>query len=116
YHDRVHRDTDQLGEKLTSVAVEQAAHGTRDTVPSVAVGAVGKQTKRQRAPCTATAPTGSSIRKRRSSSSTVHTTSSPAVTPIRTAAAGVTNAHGAVIATSPPSRPLQAIATSGLLY
>src|ERR1019366_10425101 len=34
YHDRVHRDTDQLGEKLTRVAVEQAAHGTRDTVPS----------------------------------------------------------------------------------
>src|ERR1039458_2139936 len=53
YHDRVHCDTDQLGEKLTSVAVEQAAHRTRDTVPSVAVGAVGKQTKRQRAPYSA---------------------------------------------------------------
>src|SRR6185312_37942 len=65
-------------------------------------------------PCTAKAPTGSSIRNRISTHETALTTSIPATTPMRTAAAGLTKAHGPVTATRPPRRPLQAIATSGL--
>ena len=45
-------------------------------------------------PCTANAPTGSSMRKRISTQDTARTTSRPATRPIRTAAAGLTNAHG----------------------
>src|SRR5271156_5074174 len=60
------------------------------------------------------APHGSSIFKTRSLNSTPKQTTTPAITPIITAAFGDTNAQGAVIATSPASIPLQAIVISGL--
>src|SRR5271155_5833867 len=65
-------------------------------------------------PCTEIAPQGSSIFSTRSLKSTPRQTTTPAITPIITAEVGVTNAHGAVIATSPASMPLQAIVMSGL--
>src|ERR1035437_8460386 len=62
------------------------------------------------------APTGSSICQRRSRMITALVTIKPAISPIRTAAAGDTKAQGAVIATRPPSRPLQARGISGFLF
>src|SRR5271154_6098566 len=49
----------------------------------------------------------------RSLKSTPRQTTTPAITPITTDEVGVTNAQGAVIATSPASMPLQAIVMSG---
>ena len=46
--------------------------------------------------------------------STEKTTRIPATAPMMNAAAGLTNAHGAVIATNPASKPLQSIEGSGL--
>src|SRR6185369_6487385 len=65
-------------------------------------------------PCTEIAPQGSSILVTRSLNSTPKQTRIPARTPIITDDVGVTNAHGAVIATNPASMPLQAMVTSGL--
>src|SRR3984885_1813795 len=65
-------------------------------------------------PCTEIAPHGSSIFSTRSLKSTPKQTNTPAITPITTDEVGVTNAHGAVIATRPASIPLQAIVMSGL--
>src|ERR1700739_4806179 len=65
-------------------------------------------------PCTEIAPHGSSIFSTRSLNSTPPQTTAPARIPIITADVGPTNAHGAVIATSPASIPLQAIVMSGL--
>src|SRR4249920_1452205 len=65
-------------------------------------------------PWTETAPHGSSTFRMRSFSSTPPQTSTPAITPITTADVGETNAHGAVMATSPASMPLQAMVMSGL--
>src|SRR5262245_38377716 len=62
--------------------------------------------------CTGTAPTGSSILNA-SSSFTAQTTSSPDSTPMSSEAPTVTNAHGAVIATRPASRPLIDMPRSG---
>src|SRR5918994_4179663 len=64
-------------------------------------------------PCTEMAPTGSSILTR-SKNATEPTTITPAMAPMSTATDVVTAAHGAVIATSPASRPLAVIETSGL--
>ena len=60
------------------------------------------------------APTGSSTFIRRSMKYTASMTSTPAIAPITAAIAGVTKAHGAVIATSPASMPLAIIPGSGL--
>ena len=60
------------------------------------------------------APHGSSILRIRSLKSTPPQTTMPAITPMITDAVGLTNAHGAVIATSPASIPLQAMVMSGL--
>src|SRR6185369_3711646 len=60
------------------------------------------------------APHGSSTLITRSLNSTPAQTTMPAMMPITTAAVGPTNAHGAVMATSPASMPLQAIEISGL--
>ena len=65
-------------------------------------------------PCTEIAPQGSSIFVTRSLKSTPPQTSKPARIPMITAEVGETNAHGAVMATSPASMPLQAIVMSGL--
>ena len=65
-------------------------------------------------PCTATAPTGSSI-PIRSTKSTPTTTITPATKPIRIAAHGATNAHAAVIATSAAIAPFSIIERSGFL-
>src|SRR5262252_1023943 len=54
------------------------------------------------------------MRIRRSNQITLVATSRPPIIPIRTAAEGLTNAHGAVIETRPPSSPLQVMPTSGL--
>src|SRR5256886_10400891 len=67
-------------------------------------------------PCTEIAPTGSSMRSRRSTKKTATHTSTPAIPPISTADGAVTNAHGAVMATSPASVPLANIEGSGLPY
>src|ERR1700683_4490144 len=60
------------------------------------------------------APHGSSILRIRSLKSTPPQTTMPAITPMITDAVGLTNAHGAVIATSPAGIPLQAMFMSGL--
>src|ERR1700723_431796 len=65
-------------------------------------------------PCTEIAPQGSSIFSIRSLNRTPRHTSTPATVPITTEEVGETNAHGAVMATSPASIPLQAIVISGL--
>src|SRR5690349_22610840 len=65
-------------------------------------------------PCTEIAPHGSSILVTRSLKSTPKQTTTPARTPMTMAEVGDTNAHGAVIATSPASMPLHAIVISGL--
>src|SRR5262249_24047243 len=65
--------------------------------------------------CTEIAPHGSSTCMR-SQNDTLTTTSQPAIAPITTAAQGATNAHDAVMATSPGSMPLHDIDTSGLPY
>src|SRR5438876_11654723 len=66
-------------------------------------------------PCTEIAPHGSSTCLR-SQNSTLYTTSVPATMPMITDAQGATNAHGAVIATSPASMSLQLIEMSGYPY
>src|SRR6267142_2899207 len=48
-HD-VRGDADQLRPELAGVAVEESPHATSDTVRSVAISAVGKQTDRQNSP------------------------------------------------------------------
>ena len=63
-------------------------------------------------PCTETAPTGSST-PRFSKNHTDSTTMRPAMRPMTAAAHGCTNAHGAVIATSPASMPFAIIPGSG---
>src|ERR1700723_4373920 len=65
-------------------------------------------------PCTEMAPHGSSILATRSKKRTPPHTRAPASTPMMTAEVGDTKAHGAVIATSPASIPLQAMVISGL--
>src|SRR5579883_138573 len=65
-------------------------------------------------PWTDIAPHGSSIFSTRSLNSTPTHTITPAMMPMITDEFGETNAHGAVIATSPASIPLHAIVTSGL--
>src|SRR5580704_10394317 len=65
-------------------------------------------------PCTETAPHGSSILSTRSLKSTPPQTRAPASIPMITDDVGDTNAHGAVIATSPANIPLHAIVMSGL--
>src|SRR5215470_18044634 len=65
-------------------------------------------------PCTEMAPHGSSTRAFLSKNSTLQQTNMPAMMPMTTEAQGATNAHGAVIATSPASMPLQVIEISGL--
>src|SRR5580698_837169 len=65
-------------------------------------------------PWTDMAPQGSSILATRSKKRTPPHTKAPASTPMMTADVGDTKAHGAVIATSPASIPLQAIVISGL--
>src|SRR5947208_2011953 len=65
-------------------------------------------------PCTAMAPTGSSILSLRSTKNTASMTTMPEMQPITAAAHGCTNAHGAVMATSPASMPLAIIPGSGL--
>src|SRR5450432_2514624 len=65
-------------------------------------------------PCTEMAPHGSSTLATLSKNSTLQHTSMPATIPMTTDAQGATNAHGAVIATSPASMPLQVIEMSGL--
>src|SRR5262245_10323096 len=62
-------------------------------------------------PCTEIAPTGSSTNL--SKKPTAHTTNTPPTAPIKQAAQVSTNAHGAVIATSPASMPLTIIEGSG---
>ena len=65
-------------------------------------------------PCTAMAPTGSSIFSLRSTKNTASMTSTPAMAPMPAAIAGLTNAHGAVMATRPASMPLAIMPGSGL--
>src|SRR5688572_23114557 len=65
------------------------------------------------APCTDDAPTGSSIFSTFSMNSAELMTSTPATMPMNTAVGAVTNAHGAVMATMPPSMPLHNMLTSG---
>src|SRR5262249_50789378 len=65
-------------------------------------------------PWTEIAPQGSSTWSTRSLKSTPPATMTRAMRRIRTAAFAPTKAHGAVIATSPASMPLQAIEMSGL--
>src|SRR5438552_2800431 len=60
------------------------------------------------------APTTSSI-PLFSQKNTLQTQSTPAIAPIRNAAQGVTNAHGAVMATSPANMPLHIMLGSGFL-
>src|SRR5213593_4467329 len=67
-------------------------------------------------PCTEIAPTGSSMRNRRSMKKTAAHTSTPATPPISTAEGAVTKAHGAVMATRPASVPFASIEGSGLPY
>src|SRR5207244_1160192 len=67
-------------------------------------------------PWTEIAPTGSSMRSRASMKNTATHTSTPATPPINTADGAVTNAHGAVMATSPASVPFATIEGSGLPY
>src|SRR5438552_7509722 len=64
-------------------------------------------------PWTEIAPQGSSILSTRLFKRTPRETMIPATIPIMTAEVGDTNAHGAVIATSPASIPLHAIVMSG---
>ena len=64
-------------------------------------------------PWTEIAPTGSSM-PLRSKKNTDSTTMTPATLPISAAAQGCTNAHGAVIATSPASMPFAIMPGSGL--
>src|SRR5437867_13390227 len=66
------------------------------------------------APCTLIAPTGSST-PILSKKKTLRQTSTPATAPIQNAPSGLTNAHGAVIATRPASSPLHIMAGSGFL-
>src|SRR5581483_1108554 len=74
---------------------------------------VASTPKTPHTPCTEMAPQGSSTFMR-SQKYTLPTTSAPATVPMIPAAHGATNAHGAVIATSPASMPLQDIEMSGL--
>src|SRR5438094_9089896 len=60
------------------------------------------------------APHGSSTFKTRSLSRTPPHTIAPAIAPMMTAEPALTKAHGAVMATSPASIPLQAMVMSGL--
>src|SRR5882724_339251 len=64
-------------------------------------------------PCTLEAPTGSSILRVFSMNIAETTTSTPATAPIKTACGAPTNAHGAVMATSPASMPLASHVGSG---
>ena len=120
HHHHVDRDADELRDELTRVAEQQAAHGTRDPVPSVAVAAVGEQPQRQRAPRSAHAvhrDRAHRIVDTKAPFQREHAPRPRADRRSRRSARpppGVTNAHDAVIATSPPSSPLQAIAMSGL--
>src|SRR6476469_1189898 len=66
-------------------------------------------------PCTDIAPQGSSTFSFRSLNSTPPHTIAPAIAPMITADVGLTNAHGAVMATRPANMPLQAIVISGFL-
>src|SRR5216684_1011086 len=67
-------------------------------------------------PCTEMAPTGSSTCITRSTNSTEMHTRTPAISPMITDPTGFTNPEGAVMATSPASKPLPVIDASGLLY
>src|SRR5207244_5251413 len=67
-------------------------------------------------PCTEIAPTGSSMRNRRSMKKTAAHTSTPATPPISTADGAVTKTNGAVMATRPASVPFANIEGSGLPY
>src|SRR5436309_5495590 len=67
-------------------------------------------------PWTEIAPTGSSMRSRASMKNTATHTSTPATPPINTADGAVTNAHGAVMATSPANVPFASLDGSGLPY
>src|SRR4051794_21279131 len=65
-------------------------------------------------PWTEMAPTGSSI-LRLSKKKTDSTTRMPEINPMTSEPPALTNAHGAVIATSPANIPLQAMLGSGFL-
>ena len=65
-------------------------------------------------PWTEIAPTTSSNFRTRSTNSTESAHSTPAMRPMMTAAIGLTNPLGAVMATRPASRPLPVIDASGL--
>src|SRR5579863_4182462 len=64
--------------------------------------------------CTDTEPPGSSTSMRSSSHSIENVITVPATEPMTTAAAGLTNAHDALLATSPPTQPLAVSEASGL--
>jgi hypothetical protein len=67
-----------------------------------------------REPWTETAPTGSSTLSTRSTKTMPPTTRTPPIIPMMAAPIGVTNAQGAVMATSPASVPLAVMDGSGL--
>src|SRR5215831_6289245 len=48
--DQIGQSPDALGEKLRGVAVKQSLDGARDSVPTVAVAPVGKQTEGKYSP------------------------------------------------------------------
>src|ERR1700676_5504079 len=64
--------------------------------------------------CTDTEPPGSSTSMRSSSHSIENVITVPATEPMTTASAGFTNAHDALLATSPPTQPLAVSEASGL--
>ena len=67
-------------------------------------------------PWTEIAPTGSSIFSVRSTKKTLPQSRMPAISPMITAETELTKAQGAVMATSPASKPLAIIEMSGLPY
>ena len=64
--------------------------------------------------CTETEPPGSSTSMRNSNHSIENVIAAPAIEPITTASAGLTNAQDALLATSPPTQPLAVSEASGL--
>ena len=86
--DEIGEDAERLRHELRAVSVEEAAHLAIDAVEPVAIAPVREEAEREEpqipfAPCTATAPTGSSIFSVCSTNTATTTTSTPATAPMR---------------------------------
>ena len=106
---------DDLGDELPDVAKEQTP-GNR---AAVVHRAIGKQSERQLTPQAIDAMYRDGANRivdlERSKNGTARHTSTPAIAPMMKPLNGLTKPLGAVIATSPASRPLPIMAGSGFL-